>query len=212
MLLKGKLIEWNDDRGVGFVEPIGGGERAFCHINAFANRSRRPTLGEIITYELSKDERGRPRATQIQRADASKSRALRKRTDASSKKSSSPRTSIFISILFLIGVAALTLSRKLPWFVPLIYIASSGIAIFAYAFDKSAAMNRRWRTQESTLLMIGLLGGWPGAWIAQRIFRHKTQKTSFRFAFLFTVLVNAGVLVWTASDPTGALGQVLWSL
>ncbi|HEU4653393.1 MAG TPA: cold shock and DUF1294 domain-containing protein [Steroidobacteraceae bacterium] len=212
MRLKGKLIEWNDDRGFGFVEPMGGGERAFCHISAFANRSRRPTVGEIVTYELKKDERGRTRATQIKRADASKSRAPSKRTDTSSKKSSSPRMSIFVSTLFLIGVAALTLSRKLPWFVPLIYVALSGIAMFAYAFDKSAAMNRRWRAQESTLLMIGLLGGWPGAWIAQRIFRHKTQKTSFRFAFLFTVLVNAGVLVWVVSDPTSSLGQVLWSL
>jgi uncharacterized membrane protein YsdA (DUF1294 family)/cold shock CspA family protein len=207
MRLKGKLIEWNDDRGFGFVEPIGGGERAFCHISAFANRSRRPALGEIVTYERSKDERGRFRATQIKRHESG---AKNVRTETG--KPSSTRIPVFTSILFLIAVAALAIAGRIPWFVPLVYIALSCIAVFAYAFDKSAAMNRRWRTQESTLLIIGLLGGWPGAWIAQRMFRHKTQKASFRYAFLFTVLANASVLVWIVTEPTSPPGQLLWSL
>ena len=60
--------------------------------------------------------------------------------------------------------------------------------------------------------MIGLLGGWPGAWIAQQSFRHKTQKGSFRLAFVFTVLVNAGVITWIVAEPANPFAQLLWSL
>lgn len=50
MRLKGTLTEWNHSRGFGFIEPAGGGEPAFCHVSKFAVRSRRPLLGERLTY------------------------------------------------------------------------------------------------------------------------------------------------------------------
>lgn len=65
MASKGTLIEWNDDRGFGFIQPAEGGERVFCHISAFRERDRRPTRGQILVYELMRDERGRPRAQQV---------------------------------------------------------------------------------------------------------------------------------------------------
>lgn len=34
MRLQGKISEWNDARGFGFVQPNGGGERCFVHIRA----------------------------------------------------------------------------------------------------------------------------------------------------------------------------------
>ena len=54
------------------------------------------------------------------------------------------------------------------------------------------------RTSESTLHSVDLLGGWPGALIAQQQFRHKTVKTSFQQIFWVTVLVNIAVaaVVW----------------
>lgn len=59
-----------------------------------------------------------------------------------------------------------------------------------YAFDKSAAMNRRWRTIEEALHRLSLIGGWPGALIAQRLFHHKSKKASFQGTFWFTVIVH----------------------
>src|SRR4051812_45527343 len=111
MRFTGKLIEWNDDRGFGFVEPIGGGERAFCHISAFANLSRRPALGEIVTYERSKDERGRLRAIQVRRAELRPKQVTTERT-----LPTSTRTPVFTSILFLIAVAAVAIAGRIPWF------------------------------------------------------------------------------------------------
>ena len=42
--------------------------------------------------------------------------------------------------------------------------------------------------------MTGFVGGWPGALVAQQLFRHKTRKRSFRRAFWITVVVNVLVL------------------
>lgn len=38
----------------------------------------------------------------------------------------------------------------------------------------------RWRTPENTLHVAELLGGWPGALVAQQLFRHKTRKISYQ--------------------------------
>jgi uncharacterized membrane protein YsdA (DUF1294 family) len=64
------------------------------------------------------------------------------------------------------------------------------VCFAVYAVDKSAAAAGRWRISENTLLLLGVLGGWPGAIVAQQTLRHKTQKANFRSAFWGTVVVN----------------------
>jgi uncharacterized membrane protein YsdA (DUF1294 family) len=69
------------------------------------------------------------------------------------------------------------------------------VATFAiYGWDKRAAQAGRRRTPENTLHLLSLAGGWPGALVAQRLFRHKTRKRSFQVAFWFTVVANCGLL------------------
>ena len=60
----------------------------------------------------------------------------------------------------------------------------------AYAADKSAAKSGAWRIAESKLHLGAMMGGWPGALLAQRFLRHKSSKQSFRETFWFTVAVN----------------------
>jgi hypothetical protein len=64
-------------------------------------------------------------------------------------------------VLTLVVLAVAAYSQRVPLLVPLIYAAMSFIAFFAYGLDKSAARTDRWRTQESTLHLFELLGGWP---------------------------------------------------
>jgi uncharacterized membrane protein YsdA (DUF1294 family) len=99
-------------------------------------------------------------------------------------------------LCFLTVVAALAFAGKLPGSIVGVYLAASLVAFVVYAWDKSAAQGNRWRTKESTLHLIALLGGWPGALLAQKLLRHKSKKQSFLVVFWATVLINCGVLGW----------------
>ena len=72
----------------------------------------------------------------------------------------------------------------------------SGVAFVMYGADKSGGGGGRWRTPESTLHTVALVGGWPGALVARRVFRHKTRKQPFRTIFWGTVIVNCVALAW----------------
>ena len=86
-----------------------------------------------------------------------------------------------------------------------LYVVASCVCLVLYARDKTNARNKRRRVPERTLLLVGLVGGWPGALIAQRVLRHKTAKRSFRFAFRASIVVNLLALVALASPWTSPL-------
>ena len=95
-----------------------------------------------------------------------------------------------LATLFLAGLLAAGYLGALPPAVPLLYIAASVAALAAYGVDKSSARRGLRRTPESTLHALALAGGWPGALIAQALFRHKTQKQPFRAVLWATVILN----------------------
>ena len=93
-------------------------------------------------------------------------------------------------LLFVLGYLVVTALWPIPIWVAGIYLVASIVCFIVYAVDKSAAGAARRRVPERTLLTLGILGGWPGAIVAQQTLRHKTQKASFRKAFWGTVVVN----------------------
>ncbi|MGO1395240.1 MAG: DUF1294 domain-containing protein [Halomonas sp.] len=76
------------------------------------------------------------------------------------------------------------------------YAVVSMLAYITYAIDKKAAINNRRRVSEKTLHLLGVVGGWPGAFLAQQRLRHKTQKTAFQVTFWLTVVVNLVCAGW----------------
>src|SRR6476469_6527114 len=72
----------------------------------------------------------------------------------------------------------------------------SCVCFAAYGLDKRRAATGGRRVSERTLHLLALLGGWPGALLGQRLFRHKTRKATFLIAFwavlLHFSLVGAG--------------------
>ena len=60
----------------------------------------------------------------------------------------------------------------------------------AYWIDKHAAQTGRWRTPENTLHLLALAGGWPFAWMAQQVLRHKSRKAAFRAMYWFAASLN----------------------
>ena len=91
---------------------------------------------------------------------------------------------------------ALTTLEPSPGILLGAYVVLSTVAFVTYGLDKAAAARGRWRTPEITLHLIAVLGGWPGALLGQRVFRHKTRKQPFRAVFWGTVIVNCLALVW----------------
>jgi uncharacterized membrane protein YsdA (DUF1294 family) len=65
-----------------------------------------------------------------------------------------------------------------------------------YGVDKAAARRGGRRTPEIALHLFSVAGGWPGALVAQRVFRHKTRKTSFQTIFWCTVIANCAAFAW----------------
>lgn len=53
------------------------------------------------------------------------------------------------------------------------------LAFVMYALDKKYARMHRWRIPEATLILIALLGGSIGAFLAMQILRHKTKHIQF---------------------------------
>lgn len=96
---------------------------------------------------------------------------------------------VSIAALLLV-LAVATVTQRLPGWIWVWHGAASLLCFGLYAADKSAAQSGRWRTPESTLLGAGLIGGWPGAIVAQHLLRHKSGKAEFRAMFHTTVLMN----------------------
>ena len=73
--------------------------------------------------------------------------------------------------------------KTLLLFLVVQFILINIFAFFAYWKDKRAAQKGEWRIPEKDLHWLEFLGGWSGALIAQKVFRHKTKKKSFQTIF-----------------------------
>ena len=215
--LHGTLTSWDDDRGFGFITAAQGTDRTFVHIKAFPFRPTRPRLGEELTFEVERAANGKSQATRVhpagQRMPSPARRPAARPTSRPSSRPSSRRSSraarYLPIVLFVIGYLVVNALWPIPLWVAGIYLATSLICFLVYAADKSAATAKRWRVSEATLLLWGVVGGWPGAIVAQQTLRHKTQKASFRSVFWFTVIVNLIVFAVLAT-PAFAL-FIAWS-
>jgi len=97
-------------------------------------------------------------------------------------------------LLLLLIAPVLALLKLEPWVDWRILIgapiAMSLFAFFAYRSDKRRAEAGGGRIPEMTLHLSALLGGWPGAFLGQRVFRHKVSKFSFQLTFWALVLLH----------------------
>lgn len=119
----------------------------------------------------------------------------------------------FNYLLVLTIVVALIASYAFgytPLLIPVIYAILGLATLLAYARDKLASQRGAWRVPENTLHLLALFGGWPVAIIAQRLFRHKTVKGSFRVPFWITVVANCTALGWLHTR-SGAIQLNTWT-
>ena len=217
MRYSGTLTQWNDERGFGWIEVDGGGERLFVHISAFEPRppaERRPQPGLRLEFAVGM-EQGKKRALQVawratgqgRRPATHPSKPVRRNSHFAARWQSSRSTpqgwhaSGGFSYGVLLVWLLLMLAAAVVWGVPrilwLVYAGLSVVTFMAYWQDKWSAQKGQWRTPETTLQTMALAGGWPGALLAQQWLRHKSSKTRFQRQFWLMVLINVvGVLWW----------------
>ena len=80
-----------------------------------------------------------------------------------------------------------------------LYLVMSLVTFIAYGVDKYAAIKGYWRIKENTLQLLSLVGGWPGAFVAQRLLRHKCSKSSFKRIYYLSLIINLSILYMVIS-------------
>jgi uncharacterized membrane protein YsdA (DUF1294 family)/cold shock CspA family protein len=186
MRFDGKIKSWNDERGFGFIQPAQGGDEIFVHIKAFPPGTGRPVVGLAVSFEVEPGPNGKKRARSVQFIQQGSRRVPQR------QKSPAPWTWPRRLIIPAFAATVWFVASRWPVkpAVTMTYLLVSGITFMAYALDKSAAIQGRRRTSESTLHLLGLACGWPGALLAQQWLRHKSSKPTFVSAYWVTVAAN----------------------
>ena len=220
MKKQGKIVRWDSVRAFGFIRTVDTPADIFFHIKDFRGADV-PQEGMPVTFEeIHMDGKG-PRAMSVQAGmsmrDATGSRAAaraavaptqaRRRTTVRNRVLNHmvPSRPAAPALLLMLGWAVLlgweSRAGRLPAMALPIALLLNLMTFFMYWVDKHAAQTGRWRTPENTLHLLGLLGGWPGAWWAQALLRHKSSKASFLAAYWATVALHCLVLAGFFFSP-----------
>ena len=187
MRVQGKITSWNNEKGFGFVKLLNNGsgdKEVFIHIKEF---NWNPEVGQTISFIHAKDIQGRI---------CGKAAMLCGDYLPHEKSASNFPLHILIAFIGLALISAYSIIKISNYWIPIGYVGLSLLTYMVYWIDKSAAQNGNWRTSEKTLHLLALVGGWPGAMVAQQKLRHKTQKQPFRSIFWLTVIANIAGLYW----------------
>ncbi|OCH30612.1 hypothetical protein A6E13_03130 [Aliivibrio fischeri] len=178
--MKGKVVEWNDSKGYGFISALNGELKVFLHISTLKNKNRRPKIGDEVSFDINEEIKGRFNANNVSIAGVN----------------TIPSMIMFCVIYFVLASVALVMFNGEKMFLVL-YLGMSLLTYAMYAADKNAAKKGNRRISERTLHVLSFLGGWPGALFAQNQFRHKSKKQPFKTILWITIFVNIGAFAWT---------------
>ncbi|MGV3659472.1 MAG: DUF1294 domain-containing protein [Prosthecobacter sp.] len=170
-----RLLSWDAGKGYGWLDWAG--KQVFLHARDYAGTRHGPAKGEEIRFVLGVDPQGRPCAKWARPVNAPMSVG-----------------SWFHAALWLASLAlpayALHQQRVNPALASAVALFISVVTYLAYVNDKRRALAGDWRMTEASLHLLELLGGWPGAWIAQRRLRHKCSKLSYQGTFWAIILIH----------------------
>jgi uncharacterized membrane protein YsdA (DUF1294 family)/cold shock CspA family protein len=171
----GKVSKWNSEKGYGWLQCQG--KEVFLHIRDFEGSGREPGVGETVRFTMGQDDQGRPCAT---KAVSLRPKWLRM-----------PSRSILglMALLILPVLALYHLSFSILG-IGIYGIGLSLVTYAAYASDKRRAQTDAWRIPEVYLHGLEIVGGWPGAWMAQRRLRHKSSKLSYQIKFWLIIITH----------------------
>lgn len=185
--LNGRVSGWETERGFGWIEYEGGS--LFAHIREF-EKGFLPRVGDEVTFVTGLDPKGRICAKAL----------LARRKDIG------PSLRSMLKLLPLL-ILPFWANLKMPfavWMLPTAMLPMSVAAWMMYRQDKKLAMGGGWRITETELHGLELFGGWPGAFLAQQKYRHKTRKLSYQAIFWSIVFL------YQLAALNMVLDQLLW--
>jgi uncharacterized membrane protein YsdA (DUF1294 family)/cold shock CspA family protein len=212
---QGIVVRWDTARGFGFIRSPATDADVFFHVRDFRGASA-PTEGLEVTYEeihvggkgpramavQPRHAGGRPAPSRAsppapaQRQDRPPNPAARPMSQRSpTPVRDAPAAPVLLLMLAWAALAGWGVwAGRLPGLVLVAVPILNLLTFYVYWQDKHAAQKGHWRTRESTLHGLALAGGWPGAWAAHQVLRHKSRKTEFRAMYWVTVALNCAAL------------------
>lgn len=171
-----KVAEWNAEKGYGWLQWAD--KRVFLHRRDFSGPRRTPQVGEEVGFILARDVQGRHCAKNAVSTRGNRLAVLLRMP--------------LLGVLLVLPAMALQRLPTEPWiWKSAAYALTISLITYAvYASDKRRARTRAWRISESTLHLLELLGGWPGAWLAQHRLRHKCSKGSYQLVFWSIIVIH----------------------
>ncbi len=213
----GTVATWKGDKGFGFIKPRQPGADVFFNIAEFRSvNGTQPRIGLVVSFDVIHVGGKGPRAMAVRPvgeaerrppADAAapsvahaRARGLpaRRRT-TTGPPSSGAMIALPLMLAYYVLMLAAIWRGGLPVWVLGASVAVNLLTFYIYWQDKYKAGRRAWRISEAALHLWGLAGGWPGAWFAQQILRHKSVKAEFRSSYWVSVVVHCaafGGLLW----------------
>jgi uncharacterized membrane protein YsdA (DUF1294 family)/cold shock CspA family protein len=203
MRKEGVIVRWDDVKRFGFIRSSAASQDLFVHVRDFrAAQLEAPHPGLRVSFEDIHVGGKGPRAVAVQLIEGSHAgklappggRATSRRHARRDRTGAAPRSGARLAfpLMAAYGLTLLGLvwQRQLPWWVLPLSLALNVLAFFTYWQDKHAARQGHWRISEDVLHLWSLAGGWPGAWLAQQVLRHKSAKGSFRSMYWATVVIH----------------------
>ena len=197
---QGRLVEWFDEKGYGFIQPNDSSkDRVFLHIKDFVRQGPRPIVGCALEYTVLLDGEGRFRAQQVMYLKASQTQKILPKPKNVKGQPQKLKPMQIACSAYILALAVFTISGLLNGLALLFIVMMNVLTYWMYAQDKEAALLGNRRVPEQTLHILSFLGGWPTAWLAQEKLRHKTQKQPFRKIYFCTIALNILLILWLIS-------------
>lgn len=119
--MKGKLKHWNEEKGFGFIATDNALQGLFIHISALRKMSRRPIIGDMITFQIHIDNNGKKRAINAEIQGVSVV-ALKQNKNKYHKKTKNNNNGVLDIIIFVVMIVI-------------------GLSVFSGYFESSSAIN-----------------------------------------------------------------------
>jgi uncharacterized membrane protein YsdA (DUF1294 family)/cold shock CspA family protein len=173
------IVEWNQEKGFGFLEYEG--KRLLLHAYEFKTLTRRVQVGDDILFNLGTDNDSRQCAKNARHAENGLKclHLLLLAALLVAPGLAIQRFALTHNLRLILGIAAFVL----------------GLTYLMYWEDKRRARVAGWRVPENTMHFMELIGGWPAAYLAQCVLRHKRSKFSYRLTFWLIVALYQFVAV-----------------